>query len=273
MEQGEIVRRYCFMTNGQVREVTVTKKRDTWSVFVDDKVAGSTTANSQTGAGPTQEYLLPFTVEVQVPGVDPLEAFVTIEYAAQIWNYMLCVNGTPVEPWWTVERGDSPNSQAPEVLGNAAPAGVWETPRTNQQLNAPRENLGNSLKNQQTANTSTTASGPSQKSSREPTDSIWGPGSQPYAAKGYEEDLTQEAELLPDFQRPQRSAGGSSIFGCCIPEIVTPRPRGAFKPNVEPEPCCGAPCCAPTTLHNRPIARTCHNAQIQCGHWAWELFG
>lgn len=241
------------MTNGQLREVTVTKKRNSWSLLVDDKVAGSTAPSSDSA----QEYLLPFTVGV--PGVAGLEAFLTIEFASQTWNYMLCVNGTPVEPWWTMERGDTPNSQAPEVLGeSAAQAPVFETPRSQQQSNAPRENLGNSLRNQQITNPSTTASG---------TDAFYDPGGQhPDPSRYYEEDLAQEAELLPDFRRPQRSSKG--FLGCCSPEVSSPRPRGALR-NVEPEPCCWAP----SSLQNRPVARTCHYAQIQCGHWAWELFG
>jgi len=69
----------------------------------------------------------------------------------------------------------------------------------------------------------------------------------------------EEDEVLPDFQRPQRSAR-CSFFGCGAPEIVTSGPHGAFRRTVEP-----VPSLVPAALHNR------FNATIE--RWGWEIFG
>lgn len=97
--EEQILQRCAFSTYGQHRELSLVRRGDSFSVFLDECFAAETS-----GA----EYdNLDLHFSIQIPGKEPLEA--------RFSHRNLTINNMPVEPWWTLEHGDNLDRPPPEV--------------------------------------------------------------------------------------------------------------------------------------------------------------
>jgi hypothetical protein len=248
----QIVRRFNFTTGGKEHEVVVMSHGKFAKVNVDERPVGQ---ESMEGSN---EMLFPFNVDV--PGMPAVDGFLSMEKVQGTWQYMLVVKDIHIDPWWTLERGDSPDAQPKEVLDVSSFA-QWEAPASS--------NVQTIHDHQEVV---LQAQSP--------------PQGQDKSKRMFPEEVSKVPELVPP---PRTEAPRSSWMACCAapavpaPEVMitremmiagemVSRPRSVALNKQPPET---AAFCAPHSdrdYKDRPVAKSCSDGGQVCYGWAEEVF-
>jgi len=231
----QLVRRYTFATNGQVRELDVMRQGNGehvgWSVFVDNALAVS--KDMKQG---TSEFSMAFKVPVSGMRV-PLDACILMESMTGSWQYVMMVHQAPVQPWWTLEEGDRFEDHPREVVDVEPFAPTWDGPSALHPL----------------------------------SDDVFSPDRNLPQLKSFRNQESRGFFVCCSGSSAAPESAGCNLGSSAVPDATVSRPRSVGKKSVElpNQDKINAP---PPNFTNRPIAKTCNDASLQCHVWAQEVF-